>query len=132
MNMKKASVLYLFHTQSEISAAQRLELGTGLYKGLKRLGLNRILLAEPPEASAKMQVSWAQAILLPFAEEHGIAIEAMQSPVPREAPEETCLWILDTESLKSYLSPFTPPFQAKDQDLVVINTQKEQYRSLSF
>lgn len=131
--MKKASVLYLFHIQCEINPSEQSTLKTGLYKSLARLDLKHILVpTQRPEPLPEKQITWAKDLISSFATQQEIPIQQTQDPVPFDAPEETCLWILNTDALKNYLTLFTPHFNAKDYDLVVVNTQKRQYRSLSF
>lgn len=127
--MAKASVLYLFQIQRPLST----EAQKGLSKSLNRLGLAHVYLnTHTTQAVPKEQRAWAQHIFVPFVTRHGLTLESSTNAVPSHAPSETSLWIMGAEALRDYVTAFTPGFEARDCDLVVVNTQKKQWRSLAF
>lgn len=125
--MARASVLYLLQIQCPLPAeAQR-----GLHKSLVRLGLAHLYVSKhPSEAAPATQQQWARHLLQSVIPQ--LSIETTADPVPRNAPTETGLWVIGAEGLHHYLQSFAAGFQARDCDLVVVNTQKNQWRSLAF
>lgn len=123
--MIKADVVYLFHTQAPLEAdAQQ-----GLLKSLKRLRLDQVYVAE--DLSAEAQTAY-QGLLQPFFEEHTIPCANTETSPPVQAPAPACLWILPLAEIQNYLTNYSPAFEAKSCDLIVVNTTKRSYRSLSF
>lgn len=123
--MIKADVIYLFHAQAPLEA----EAQQGLYKSLKRLRLDQVYVAE--ELSAEAHTAYA-ALLQPFFEEQHIPCTNTNTPPPGQAPDPACLWVLPLAEIQVYLTDYSPAFVAKPCDLIVVNTTKRSYRSLSF
>lgn len=123
--MIKADVVYLFHTQAPLEAdAQQ-----GLLKSLKRLRLDQVYVAD--SLSEKAQTVY-QGLLQPFFEEDTIPFVNTDMPPPAQAPALACLWVLPLAEIQAYLTDYSPAFGAKSCDLIVVNTTKKSYRSLSF
>ena len=123
--MIKADVIYLFHAQAPLEA----EAQQGLYKSLKRLRLDQVYVAD--SLSEKAQTAY-QALLQPFFEEHTIPCANTETLPPAQAPAPACLWVLPLAEIQAYLTDYSPAFGAKSCDLIVVNTTKRSYRSLSF
>lgn len=122
--MIKADVIYLFQTQAPLEAdAQQ-----GLFKLLKRLRLDRVYVADTLSAEG---LGYYRETLQPFFEAQDIPCEPTDTPPPAQAPSPACLWVLPLPQIQAYLANYSPTFVAKSCDLIVVNTTKQSYRSLS-